>query len=292
MRDYLDNVRTNALKYPEMVMMVNSDELNPESDLYYGFGEEGLIRQKPADPTACPEKTTKSDKSPRGGLDFRKPRKPCPIRSYDEVMGMIEAQTPKSQAALEMTHMLNHLMGVKKILSIEVDHCTDSFGCLIISQKDRGDADGFGRIFYSGDTVPCQNVLNYCQNVTLLIHEATFEDALENDAKWKKHTTIGQAIEIGQKVNAWRTILTHFSPRYQKIAEIADRNFTTKTMVAFDHMRIKLSYFEWAYNMLDIYRKLFNNDDIMGEEGGSKQMDGGKQANKNKQKAGASGQPP
>ena len=46
MRDYLDNVRTNALKYPEMVMMVNSDELNPESDLYCGFGEEGLIRQK------------------------------------------------------------------------------------------------------------------------------------------------------------------------------------------------------------------------------------------------------
>ena len=56
MRDYLDNVRTNALKYPEMVMMVNSDELNPETDLYYGFGEEGLIRQKPADPSQCPDK--------------------------------------------------------------------------------------------------------------------------------------------------------------------------------------------------------------------------------------------
>ena len=44
-------------------------------------------------------------------------------------------------------------------------------------------------------------------------------------------------------------------------------------MVAFDHMRIKLSYFEWAYNMLDIYRKLFNNDDIVGEDGG-KQAEG------------------
>jgi hypothetical protein len=44
MRDYLDNVRTQALKYPEMVVMINSDELNPETDLYYGFGDEGLIR--------------------------------------------------------------------------------------------------------------------------------------------------------------------------------------------------------------------------------------------------------
>jgi hypothetical protein len=32
-------------------------------------------------------------------------------------------------------------------------------------------------------------------------------------------------------------------------------------MVAFDHMRIKLSYFEWAYKMLEVYRKLFTNDD-------------------------------
>lgn len=157
-------------------------------------------------------------------------------------------------------------MGIKKILSIEVDHCTDSFGCLIVSEKERGDGDGFGRIFYSGDTVPCQNVLNYCQNVTLLIHEATLGDGFEFDAKWKKHTTIGQAIEIGVKCNAWRTILTHFSPRYQKIADITDRSIETKTMVAFDHMRIKLSYFDWAYKMLDVYKKLFRNDDIVEEE--------------------------
>jgi len=38
-------------------------------------------------------------------------------------------------------------------------------------------------------------------------------------------------------------------------------------MVAFDHMRIKLSYFDWAYKMLDIYRKLFTNDDVIGDEG-------------------------
>lgn len=82
-------------------------------------------------------------------------------------------------------------MGVKKICAIEVDHCTDSYGCLIVSENERGVGDGFGTIFYSGDTCPCQNVMNYCQNATLMIHEATFDDSLKDDAHWKKHSTVG-----------------------------------------------------------------------------------------------------
>ena len=87
--------------------------------------------------------------------------------------------------------VLNEKMKVKKLLAVETDHCIESYGCLIVSQKDHGFEDGFGRIFYSGDTCICQNVMNYCQKVTLLIHEATFEDALAEEAKWKKHTAIG-----------------------------------------------------------------------------------------------------
>ena len=90
-----------------------------------------------------------------------------------------------------MMQVVRKIMNVSKILAIETDHCTESYGCLIISTKPHGQDDGFGRIFYSGDTNPCQNVVNYCQKVTLMIHEATFEDSLAEDAKWKKHTTIG-----------------------------------------------------------------------------------------------------
>jgi len=96
--------------------------------------------------------------------------------------------------------------------------------------------------------------------VTLLIHEATFDDTLEKDADNKMHTTMGQAIDIAKKCKPWRTVLTHFSPRYQKIAEIDNRHTENKIMVAFDHMRFKLSYLEWAYKFLDIYSKLFKND--------------------------------
>lgn len=47
-------------------------------------------------------------------------------------------------------------------------------------------------------------------------------------------------------------------------------------MVAFDHMRVKLSQFEWAYSMLDIYAKLFKNDEqedkSSATQGGKKQQ--------------------
>lgn len=66
-------------------------------------------------------------------------------------------------------------MNVRHLKAIEVNHCVESFACLI-------DSPDFGRIFYSGDTKVCQTVLNYAQQVTLLIHEATFDDTLEMDA--------------------------------------------------------------------------------------------------------------
>ncbi len=54
-------------------------------------------------------------------------------------------------------------MNVKKILAIETDHCQESYGCLIISKEDefKIGEEAFGRIFYSGDTNVCQNVMNY-----------------------------------------------------------------------------------------------------------------------------------
>jgi hypothetical protein len=43
---YIDNIRLRSLKYPEMVSLVSSAELNPEHKKFYGFGEEGLMRSK------------------------------------------------------------------------------------------------------------------------------------------------------------------------------------------------------------------------------------------------------
>ena len=57
-------------------------------------------------------------------------------------------------------------------------------------------------------------MINYGKDARVLIHEATLQDGMEEDAFLKKHATSSQAMEIGKQINAWRTILTHFSPRY------------------------------------------------------------------------------
>ena len=53
----------------------------------------------------------------------------------------------------------------------------------------------------------------------MLIHEATLQDGMEADAEKKMHTTTGQALQMGITYGVHRTILTHFSPRYQKVAD-------------------------------------------------------------------------
>jgi hypothetical protein len=117
MMAYVDNIRLRALKYPELVALVPSTELNPESVKYYGFGEEGMYRSK-----------DKMQQQADFGLSDQ-----CQPMTYEEVNARIAAMEPKSQQGIEMTQVLNDLMGVKKICAVEVDHCTESYGCLIVS---------------------------------------------------------------------------------------------------------------------------------------------------------------
>ena len=53
-----------------------------------------------------------------------------------------------------------------------------------------------GKLVYSGDTMPCDALVNAGMGATILIHEATFEDAKVDDAKEKRHSTVSQAIEV------------------------------------------------------------------------------------------------
>lgn len=73
-------------------------------------------------------------------------------------------------------------------------------------------------------------------NSDLLIHEATFEDDLEDLSKQKRHSTVSQAIEAGRNMGANFTILTHFSRRYSEIPEMED--CPENVGIAFDFMTV------------------------------------------------------
>lgn len=74
-------------------------------------------------------------------------------------------------------------------------------------------------------------------NSDLLIHEATMEDELLNEAIIKMHSTTSQAIEIGRKMEAKHILLTHFSQRYAKLPRFND-NFSENVGIAFDNMQV------------------------------------------------------
>uniref|UniRef100_A0A671RSC8 Zinc phosphodiesterase ELAC protein 2 n=1 Tax=Sinocyclocheilus anshuiensis TaxID=1608454 RepID=A0A671RSC8_9TELE len=94
-------------------------------------------------------------------------------------------------------------------------------------------------LVFSGDTMPCDAVVNMGKNATLLIHEATLEDRMEEEACEKRHSTTSQAIGIGMKMNAEFIELNHFSQRYAKIPLFSD-DFNSKVGISFDHMRVRI----------------------------------------------------
>jgi len=70
------------------------------------------------------------------------------------------------------------------------------------------------KIVFSGDTKPCEKMIEFSKNADVLIHEATFDSELEDIAVDYGHTTAAQAAKIAKKANVEKLFLTHISPRY------------------------------------------------------------------------------
>ena len=121
--------------------------------------------------------------------------------------------------------------------SVRVDHCFDSHA-IGVDIAAVGPSSSPMRVIYTGDTRPCVNRLTrLCQSLhhqpnlkseddssplLILIHEATFEGGLLEEAQKKKHSTVDEAIQVGRQLKARMLLLTHFSQRYPKRIGIDD----------------------------------------------------------------------
>ncbi|MCX6665877.1 MAG: ribonuclease Z [Euryarchaeota archaeon] len=70
------------------------------------------------------------------------------------------------------------------------------------------------KIVISGDTKPCERLIQFSQDADVLIHDATFHSELEDIAREYGHTTARQAAEIAKTAKVETLFLTHISPRY------------------------------------------------------------------------------
>lgn len=108
---------------------------------------------------------------------------------------------------------LKEKIGITAFKTVDVKHCPQAFGVMIEHQS------GW-RYIYSGDTRPYQKMVDEIGKATIVVHEATFSHELQETAIAKNHSTDREAIEIGMKLGAWRTVLTHFSQRYAVIKSL------------------------------------------------------------------------
>ncbi|KAM4597704.1 zinc phosphodiesterase ELAC protein 2 isoform 2-T2 [Polymixia lowei] len=130
-----------------------------------------------------------------------------------------------------------------------VRHCKNAYACSFTHQS------GW-KLAFSGDTMPCDAFTHMGKNATLLIHEATLEDGLEEEAEEKRHSTTSQAIGIGMKMNAEFIMLNHFSQRYAKIP-LFSQDFNDRVGISFDHMRIRFGDFRVLPRLIPALKALF-----------------------------------
>ncbi|XP_064172366.1 zinc phosphodiesterase ELAC protein 2 [Anguilla rostrata] len=142
----------------------------------------------------------------------------------------VEVHKNKTKAAIQSMLRKSDL---EKFQTCVVRHCKNAFACSLTHRS------GW-KLVFSGDTMPCDALVHMGKNASLLIHEATLEDGLEEEAEEKRHSTTSQAIGIGVKMQAEFIMLNHFSQRYAKIP-LFSADFSDRVGIAFDHMRVRPS---------------------------------------------------
>ncbi|MGH7529567.1 MAG: ribonuclease Z [Gemmatimonadales bacterium] len=113
-------------------------------------------------------------------------------------------------------------------------------------------ADGFvgparpGRlVVFTGDTRPCDSVVDAAQGADLLIHEATFGEEERDRARDTGHSTAREAAQVAMAAKAKRLVLSHVSARYSISADDLvkeAREVFPNTSVAKDGMEIEVPY--------------------------------------------------
>ena len=141
--------------------------------------------------------------------------------------------------------------------TIEVFHCEESFGFFIENNINKDDP-LYYKISFSGDTRPNNNFFNYSMHSTLFIHEGTFDSDLTEDAEEKMHSTVGQAIEIGENNLSKYIALTHFSPRYIKTYPYKEEFDKKKILFTNDYLSFYLYELPMAYKYLKSFDEIIN----------------------------------
>ncbi|ERN15071.1 tRNAse Z TRZ4, mitochondrial [Amborella trichopoda] len=158
-------------------------------------------------------------------------------------------------------------LGLDTLISVPVVHCPQAFGVVLQAANGKnslGEMIPGWKLVYSGDTRPCQALIEASQEATVLIHEATFEDGMVEEAIARNHSTTKEAVEVGASAGAYRVVLTHFSQRYPKIP-VFDETHMHSTCIGFDMMSINIADLPLLPKVVPHLKLLFKNEMVSDE---------------------------
>ncbi len=103
-----------------------------------------------------------------------------------------------------------------------------------------------GRLLvYSGDTRPCEKVVEVAAGADLLIHEATFSSEEGDRAVDTDHSTAAEAAQVALAARVRRLVLTHISARFSAAPDVLQgeaREVFPETVVARDGMTVEVPF--------------------------------------------------
>lgn len=194
-----------------------------------------------------------------------------------------ESKRHLREAVKKQIHLIQEILGGTKVFTTEVDH--RGAKCYGIVLRGNG-----WSLAYSGDTQPCERFIKAGKGVDILLHEATFENGEEENAANKKHSTVGQALEVARGMGARKLLLTHFSQRYPNIPKIESEKAKTtyadtdpSVGISFDLMTVRPKDIGKTERYREALQVLFDaeeddgNDD--GGEGGEGEDKGNEKGN-------------
>lgn len=98
------------------------------------------------------------------------------------------------------------------------------------------------KICYSGDIPYYEPLAQFAANSNLLIHESTFDEKMEAEARERKHSTCIDAAKIAKLAKAKKLVLTHISSRYAdaKMLSGQAKAIFPKVKAAKDGLKMKI----------------------------------------------------
>ncbi|KAF7724572.1 Zinc phosphodiesterase ELAC protein 2 [Apophysomyces ossiformis] len=136
-------------------------------------------------------------------------------------------------------------LGLRKFDAVEVFHCRWAYGLTLEHES------GW-KLVYSGDTRPCDNLIESGQNATLLIHEASMDDDMLAEAIAKRHSTTKEAVEVGE------------SQRYAKMPKLSEEQ--KNVCFSFDLMSVSIKQIPLLRTFTQAIEILFKDEELLHEE--------------------------